>query len=344
MSTMTARELRNTDRIEITTEEDLTEQIQRIGAQFALVQREIGKVLIGQHKLVEKMLIALLADGHILLEGAPGLAKTTAVKALASCLHAQFSRIQFTPDLLPADLIGTQIYSPQNNEFRTRKGPIFCHVLLADEINRAPAKVQSALLEAMQEHQVTIGEQSFPLPELFLVMATQNPLEQEGTYPLPEAQLDRFLFKLHVHYPTREEEKLLLQSIYKLAQTKPCPVMQVSEAREARNALANIYLDDRLENYILDIIGATRQPRQFGLDALTPLIQVGVSPRASMGLVKAAKAAALLAGRHFVTPHDIKHIAADILRHRIVLSYQADAENLTPDAVISEILNTLPIP
>ncbi|RME80481.1 MAG: MoxR family ATPase [Caldilineae bacterium] len=305
---------------------------------------EIGKVLVGQETLVSRVLIALLADGHILLEGVPGLAKTLTIQTVAEAVAAQFSRIQFTPDLLPADLVGTQIYNPRTAEFTVHKGPIFANLVLADEINRAPPKVQSALLEAMQERQVTIGDETFKMHDLFMVMATQNPIEQEGTYPLPEAQLDRFMLKVHVGYPSRDEERLIIERMTAPHQPAARPVVNVYTILNARNTVNQIYVDDKIKEYVLDLVAATRTPKGKGLRDLRPFIAFGASPRASINLVKAARAYAFLCGRDYVIPEDIKEIAHDVLRHRIITTYEAEAQNVTTDQIISTILDHIPVP
>jgi MoxR-like ATPase len=302
------------------------------------VTDEVGRRLVGQTAMMERLLIGLLTGGHVLLEGVPGLAKTLAVRTLAEILHATFSRIQFTPDLLPADVIGTMVYDQKSQEFRPKKGPLFAHIVLADEINRAPAKVQSALLEAMQEHQVTIGNQSYPLPEPFLVLATQNPIEQEGTYPLPEAQLDRFLFKVKVDYPSRLEEREVL---LRMSAGEPIAVSRVLEPEgilAARKAIAAIHLDQRLVDYIVDLVRATREPSSVGLSPLAPLIAFGASPRASIALAQASRAHAWLQGRTYVVPEDVRALAPDVLRHRLVLTFEAEAEDVTTDAVVAQIV------
>ncbi len=308
------------------------------------VTEEVGRRLVGQTAMVERLLIGLLTGGHVLLEGVPGLAKTLAVRTLAEILHATFSRVQFTPDLLPADLVGTMIFDQKTQEFHPKKGPLFAHIVLADEINRAPAKVQSALLEAMQERQVTIGGTTYPLPEPFLVLATQNPIEQEGTYPLPEAQLDRFLFKVKVDYPTRLEEREVL---IRMSAGEPIPVDRVLEPSailSARKAIAGIHLDQRLVDYIVDLVRATRTPAAVGLDALAPLIAFGASPRASISLAQSSRAYAFLQGRTFVVPEDIRALAPDVLRHRMVLTFEAEAEDVTSDAVIAQLLVAVKAP
>jgi len=308
------------------------------------VTEEVGRRLVGQTAMVERLLIGLLTGGHVLLEGVPGLAKTLAVRTLAEILHATFSRVQFTPDLLPADLVGTMIFDQKTQEFHPKKGPLFAHIVLADEINRAPAKVQSALLEAMQERQVTIGGTTYPLPEPFLVLATQNPIEQEGTYPLPEAQLDRFLFKVKVDYPSRLEEREVL---IRMSAGEPIPVDRVLEPSAilaARKSIAGIHLDQRLVDYIVDLVRATRTPAAVGLDTLTPLIAFGASPRASISLAQASRAYAFLQGRTFVVPEDIRALAPDVLRHRLVLTFEAEAEDVTSDGVIAQLLSAVKAP
>ena len=321
-----------------------TERIQRQTLFIHDLLAEINKVMVGQEPLVERVLIALLADGHVLLEGVPGLAKTLLIKTVAQAINARFSRIQFTPDLLPADLLGTQIYNPRTGEFSVHRGPIFTNLLLADEINRAPAKVQSALLEAMQERQVTIADSTFPLDQLFLVLATQNPIEQEGTYPLPEAQVDRFMLKVVVDYPSRNEERLILDRMTGAPLPEIRPVVSPQDILAARDAVRNIYVDDRIKEYVLDIITATRFPERARLDALRPLIEFGASPRAGIFLILAARAYAFLKGRGYVTPDDIKYLAPDVLRHRVITSYEAEAENITSAQLVQEILNRIDVP
>jgi MoxR-like ATPase len=305
---------------------------------------ELGRVIVGQHAMLERLVIGLLADGHVLLEGVPGLAKTLAVRTLASTLSASYHRIQFTPDLLPADLIGTMIYNQRSGDFSVQKGPIFTNLLLADEINRAPAKVQSALLEAMQEKQVTIGGQTFPLSELFLVLATQNPIEHEGTYPLPEAQVDRFMFKLVVTYPERREERQVLDRMTAGPEPTARPVLPPERILAARRLVQGIYADERIKEFVLDLITATRDPAAVGLSELTPLIEYGASPRAAIFLLRAAKAHAFLQGRPYVTPDDVKALGLDVLRHRVILTYRADAEGMGPDAVLTRLLEVVPVP
>jgi len=323
---------------------ELNEKIQQASSFVELLQMEIGKAIVGQKNMVERLIISLLANGHILLEGVPGLAKTLAIKSLASAINAKFSRIQFTPDLLPADLIGTMIYNQKKEEFTLRIGPVFANFVLADEINRAPAKVQSALLEAMQERQITIGEHTLKLEEPFLVLATENPLEQEGTYPLPEAQVDRFMMKVIVNYPTREEEKLILQQ--NTAKSIPVinKVVEPAEIIKAREVVKEVYLDEKIEKYILDIIFATRNPEDYGLAKLKTLIHYGSSPRGSIFLAQASKSMAFIRRRGFVVPEDVRSLCHDVLRHRIGLTYEAEAENITTDDIISEILNKIEVP
>jgi MoxR-like ATPase len=312
------------------------------------VLTQIRKVIVGQDALVERLLIALLADGHMLLEGVPGLAKTLLVKTAAQAIQAQFSRIQFTPDLLPADLLGTQIYNPRSGDFSIHKGPIFANLVLADEINRSPAKVQSALLEAMQERQVTIGGQTFPLDPLFMVLATQNPIEQEGTYPLPEAQVDRFMFKTLLSYPSREEERLIIQRMSATATVATAlesvqPVLTPQQLVQAREAARQVYVDDKITGYVLDLVTATRNPNGILAD-LRPYIAYGASPRAGISLVQAARALAFLRGRSYVSPDDVRHNAADVLRHRILVTYEADIEGITSEDIVQRILDQVPVP
>jgi MoxR-like ATPase len=305
---------------------------------------EINKVMVGQEALVQRVLIALLADGHVLLEGVPGLAKTLLIKTVAQAIQADFSRIQFTPDLLPADLVGTQIYNPRTTEFSVHQGPVFANLILADEINRAPAKVQSALLEAMQERQVTIGDTTYPMDDLFMVMATMNPIEQEGTYPLPEAQVDRFMLKARVDYPSRSEERMIMERMTGAALPVVTPVVTPSEILRAREAVKQVYVDEKIKDYVLDLVIRTRQPGNNGLSDLNTLIQFGASPRASINLILTARAHAFLQGRGFVTPEDIKAIAPDVLRHRIITTYEAEAENITGDHIVRRILDYTPVP
>ncbi len=307
------------------------------------LRQEIGRVIVGQQYMVDRILIGLLANGHVLIEGVPGLAKTTTVTTLAQAMDLSFRRIQFTPDLLPADLIGTLIYTPKTGEFITKKGPIFGNIILADEINRAPAKVQSALLEAMQERQVTIGESTYALEAPFMVLATQNPIEQEGTYPLPEAQVDRFMLKLKVHYPTRAEEREIMDRVDVLHQQPVDAVVRREQILEAREVVNQIYVDDKAKNYIVDLVYATREPESFGL-SLKPLIEYGASPRATIYLQQAARAMAFLQGEGNVFPNDVKQVAMDILRHRVKVTYEAEAENMTSEDIIRKILDSVPVP
>ena len=319
-------------------------QVSQQAEKLTLLRQEIGKVLIGQKTMVDRLLIGLLTGGHILLEGVPGLAKTTAIKALAQALDSKFQRIQFTPDLLPADLLGTMIYVPGTGDFQTRKGPIFSNFILADEINRAPSKVQSALLEAMQEKQVTIGDSTYKLDDLFLVMATQNPIEQEGTYPLPEAQLDRFMLKVKITYPKPDEEmQVLNQALGSVAPTTS-PVLSEADILSMKKTVEQLYIDDQIKRYILSIVQATRNPEDYDLKKLKPLIEYGGSPRATIYLAIAARAEAFLNGRGFVTPQDVKDIAYDVLRHRIIPTYEAEAEGLTSENIIDAVLQAVPVP
>ncbi len=318
-----------------------------IAAEHAFIgrlQEAVAQVIVGQSAMVERLLIGLLTKGHILLEGMPGLAKTLAIKTLAQAVDAQFSRIQFTPDLLPADVLGTVIYNPAQGSFSVRKGPIFAHFVLADEINRAPAKVQSALLEAMQERQVTIGNETFRLQEPFLVLATQNPIEQEGTYPLPEAQVDRFLLKVKIHYPDQEEERLIMRRYLNGDAPQVEKVVSTDALLRAREAAKKVLLSEKIEQYILDIVFATREPARFGLPRLVSLISYGASPRATLALAQASRALAFIRGRGFTTPDDVREICFDVLRHRIGLTYEAEAENINQEGIIQQILQTVPIP
>lgn len=310
----------------------------------SLVTHGMDQTIVGQKHLVDSLLIALLSNGHVLLEGVPGLAKTLAIKTLAQIIDAKYSRIQFTPDLLPADVLGTMVYSVQKEQFQVKKGPIFANFVLADEINRAPAKVQSALLEAMQERQVTIGDRTFPLQEPFLVMATQNPIEQEGTYPLPEAQVDRFLLKVVIGYPTKEEEKLIIRQNIGNEKKEVKPLLKPEEILEVQKVVEQIYLDEKIERYIVDIVFATRFPADFGLNDLTGIIAFGASPRASISLARASKAYAFLRGRGYVIPEDVRAVCHDVLRHRIGVTYEAEANNITPDEIISDILDKVEVP
>jgi MoxR-like ATPase len=322
---------------------ELTRRVEGASAFLETLEHEVRRVLVGQRDMLEKLLIGLLADGHILLEGVPGLAKTTAVSVLARAVDTEFKRIQFTPDLLPADLLGTQIWHQATGQFTTRKGPIFSHLILADEINRSPAKVQSALLEAMQERQVSIGGETHPLPSPFLVLATQNPLEQEGTYPLAEAQADRFMLKVKVDYPAREEEREILRRVSGAEQEAIRPVCSVQDILAAREIARDILLEKPVEDYILNLVFATRYPDQFGLSELAPLIQVGASPRASIFLARAARAQAFLRRRGFVTPDDVKRVARDVLRHRLGLSFEAEAEGVNADELIGRLLDRIEV-
>ncbi len=325
--------------------QELNARIEKQSAFVDLLTLEMGKVIVGQKHLVESLLIGLLSDGHILLEGVPGLAKTLAINTLSDAIDAKFSRIQFTPDLLPADLTGTLIYSQKNEEFTVKLGPIFANFVLADEINRSPAKVQSALLEAMQEHQVTIGDNTYRLPKPFLVMATQNPLEQEGTYPLPEAQVDRFMLKVKIGYPKKEEERQIIrQNMLGAAFPKAAPVVTTNAILQAREVVAQVYMDEKIERYIVDIIFATREPAEYGLDRLAMMIGYGCSPRASIALAKAAKAYAFIKRRGYVIPEDVRAVCPDVMRHRIGLTYEAEAENITSEDIITEILNAVEVP
>ncbi len=323
---------------------ELNERIERQSAFVDALMLGMNQTIVGQKHLVESLLIGLLSDGHILLEGVPGLAKTLAIKTLAQLIDADFSRIQFTPDLLPADVIGTLIYSQKKDEFSVKQGPIFANFVLADEINRAPAKVQSALLEAMQERQVTIGDETFRLPAPFLVMATQNPIEQEGTYPLPEAQVDRFMLKVVVNYPQKEEEKLIIRQNIGEAKAVGKPILKVDDILEARKVVREVYMDEKIERYIVDIVFATRFPEEYGLKDLKSMISFGGSPRASINLALAARAYAFIKRRGYVIPEDVRAVAFDVLRHRIGLSYEAEANNMTSEEIINEILNAVEVP
>ncbi len=323
---------------------ELNERINRESAFIDLVNNEMSKVIVGQKQLTEGLLIGLLSNGHVLLEGVPGLAKTLAIKTLSQIIKSKFNRIQFTPDLLPADLLGTMIYSQKSEEFVVKKGPVFANFILADEINRSPAKVQSALLEAMQEHQVTIGEETYKLDDPFLVLATQNPIEQEGTYPLPEAQVDRFMLKIIVNYPKKEEEKLIIRQNITGEFPKPDQILTSDDIIKARELVKEVYIDERIENYIVDIVAATRNPELYGLEKFKELISYGGSPRAGISLAKATKAYAFIKRRGYAFPEDVKSICHAVLRHRIGLTYEAEAQNITTEEIISEILNTIPVP
>ena len=323
---------------------ELNEKINKESAFIDILMMEMNKVIVGQKHMTERLLIGLLSNGHILLEGVPGLAKTLAINTLATTIDAKFSRIQFTPDLLPADVLGTQIYSPKNETFSVKKGPIFANFILADEINRAPAKVQSALLEAMQERQITIGDETFKLDEPFLVLATQNPVEQEGTYPLPEAQVDRFMLKVVINYPTKDEEKLIIRNNLAKSFPKANQILKPKQIIAARELVKDVYMDEKIEQYIVDIVFATRFPEKFDLTKFKDLISFGASPRASISLASAAKAFAFIQRRGYVIPEDVRSICHDVLRHRIGLSYEAEAENISSEDIITEILNTVEIP
>jgi MoxR-like ATPase len=322
----------------------LNEKIQRESAFMDVLQMEIGKVIVGQKYMVERLLVGLLANGHILLEGVPGLAKTLSIKTLASAVDAKFQRIQFTPDLLPADLVGTMIFNQKESTFQVKKGPIFANFILADEINRSPAKVQSALLEAMQERQVTIGEQTFKLPEPFLVLATQNPIEQEGTYPLPEAQVDRFMLKVKIGYPSKEEELQIMRANVNGITTAINKVIHPDDIVKARSVVNEIYVDEKIERYILDIVFATRSPKEYKLDKLSSLISYGGSPRATINLALGAKAYAFIKRRGYVIPEDVRAISLDVLRHRVAVTYEAEAEEVTSEQIIQEVLNKIEVP
>ncbi len=323
---------------------ELNERIQRESSFVDLINLEMNKVIVGQKHLVESLLIGLLSDGHILLEGVPGLAKTLAIKSLAQTIDARFARIQFTPDLLPADLVGTMVYSQKKEEFSVKKGPIFANFILADEINRAPAKVQSALLEAMQERQITIGESTFVLDKPFLVMATQNPIEQEGTYPLPEAQVDRFMLKVVINYPKKEEEKLIIRQNLMKTFPETSKIMKPADIMNAREVVKDVYIDEKIQNYIVDIVFATREPAGYKLEKYRDMISWGASPRASISLAQAAKAYAFIKRRGYVIPEDVRAVCPDVMRHRIGLSYEAEANNITSEEIITDILNTVEVP
>ncbi len=323
---------------------EINEKIQRESAFVDMITMEINKVIVGQKHMVERLLIGLLSNGHILLEGVPGLAKTLAINSLANTIDAKFSRIQFTPDLLPADLIGTLIYSQKNEEFIVKKGPIFANFVLADEINRAPAKVQSALLEAMQERHITIGENTYKLEEPFLVLATQNPIEQEGTYPLPEAQVDRFMMKVVVNYPNKEDEKAIIRQNISTNNIRINPIIKTEDIVKAREAVKEVYIDDKILNYITDIVFATRNPNDYNLKSLANMISYGGSPRASINLALASKAYAFIKRRGYVIPEDVRNVCHDVLRHRIGLTYEAEAENITSEDIINEVLNSVDVP
>ncbi len=323
---------------------EINSQVERESLFIQDLLAEINKVMVGQEALVTRVLIGLLADGHILLEGVPGLAKTLLIKTTADAIHGNFSRIQFTPDLLPADLVGTQIYNPKTGEFSVHQGPLFANLVLADEINRAPAKVQSALLEAMQERQITIGDTTYQMDDLFLVMATQNPIEQEGTYPLPEAQVDRFMLKVNVGYPTRAEERVIIDRMTAVTVPTANPVATPADILQARETVKQIYVDDKIKEYVLDLVRVTRDPGSNGLADLQNLVEFGASPRAGIALIQASRAHAYLSGRGFVTPDDIKQLAPDVLRHRIITTYEAEAENITTDMIVKRILDYTEVP
>jgi MoxR-like ATPase len=322
----------------------LNEMVKEESTFITLLRSELGKVIVGQPKMIDRLLIGLLTKGHILLEGVPGLAKTLAISTLAKIIDTDFKRIQFTPDLLPADLVGTMVYNQRTNEFVAKKGPLFSNIILADEINRAPAKVQSALLEAMQERQVTIGESTYKLEEPFLVLATQNPIEQEGTYPLPEAQVDRFMLKLKIAYPSKAEEKLILQRMAKGEIPEVSKVISVDKIMSARKIVADIYMDAKVEDYIINIVFATREPQNCGLTDLKDLISYGASPRATLFLTRAARAHAFIRGRAYVTPEDVKSVGMDVLRHRVITTYEAEAENITPEDIVQKIFDSVEVP
>jgi MoxR-like ATPase len=323
--------------------EAIRRNVEEQSSLVANIRREISRVVVGQEYLVDRLIVGLLANGHVLIEGVPGIAKTTTVKALAQSMDCDFSRIQFTPDLLPADLIGTLVYNPRDGEYSTKKGPIFGNIVLADEINRAPAKVQSALLEAMQEHQVTIGGETFLLDKPFMVLATQNPIEQEGTYPLPEAQVDRFIFKIKVSYPSKAEEREIMDRVDVLHETRTNAVVTKREILDARELVNQVYIDDKAKNYIVDLVRATRNPELFGLD-LKNLIEYGASPRATLYLQQAARALAFMQGEGNVFPNDVKQVAMDILRHRVIVTYEAEAEDITSEDLIRRVLEAVPVP
>ncbi|MBD3289811.1 AAA domain-containing protein [candidate division KSB1 bacterium] len=322
----------------------INEKIKKESVFVDKIMNEVGKVIVGQKYMIERLLIGLLTNGHIHLEGVPGLAKTMAVRTLSAAIQTKFQRIQFTPDLLPADLIGTLIYDQSTGKFMTKQGPIFSNLILADEINRSPAKVQSALLEAMQERQVTIGDETFLLDDPFLVLATQNPIEQEGTYPLPEAQIDRFMLKLQIGYPNKEEELEIMRRMTQKTIPVVMPVVKPQEIISARSVVQEVYMDEKIERYIIDIVFATRNPRDYGLDELEPLIQYGASPRASINLVLAAKAHAFLRHRGYVTPEDVRSIGPDVLRHRVIITYEAEAEEKTAEDIVRQVLNKIEVP
>ncbi len=324
---------------------EINERVKESSSWIQLIRTEIGRVIVGQQYLIDRLLIGLIANGHVLLEGVPGLAKTLSIRTLAASINVQFQRIQFTPDLLPADIIGTLIYNPNDGKFSTKKGPIFANLILADEINRSPAKVQSALLESMQERQVTIGETTYPLPEPFLVLATENPIDQEGTYSLPEAQIDRFMLKLMINYPTREEERQILDRMATTSpQTEVDSVINPDTILDSRKIVNDVYIDEKVRDYIVEIVFATREPEKFELQEIRDFIQYGASPRATISLTLAAKAWAFLQGRGYVTPQDVKSIGMDVLRHRVIISYEAEAEDMSSEDIVKSIFDTVPVP
>ncbi|MBK9071276.1 MAG: AAA family ATPase [Myxococcales bacterium] len=325
--------------------DQLSEQVASMQARFAGLKAEIGKVLVGQDDMVHRLLLGLLAGGHVLLEGVPGLAKTLVIKTLADALDGDFSRIQFTPDMLPGDVVGTQVFNPREGNYSVKKGPVFANLVLADEINRAPAKVQSALLEAMQERQCTIGDQTFALPQPFMVLATQNPIEQEGTYPLPEAQLDRFMIKVRVGYPSKDEEvKIIDRMAGAMAEPSASKIMTLADVLAARQVATHVFVDDKVKRYAVELVAATRDPKANGCASLASLIDNGASVRGSINLIKVAKAHALLAGRSYISPHDVKTVAPDVLRHRVMVSYEAEAQGKTSDVVVAQILENVAVP
>src|SRR6266545_3847391 len=324
--------------------QEITQEVRELGQWIPALRQQVGHVVVGQKYLVDRLLLGLLANGHLLLEGVPGLAKTLTVKTMAAGIQTGFQRLQFTPDLLPADLVGTLIYNPRTGEFTTKLGPIFSNLILADEINRAPAKVQSALLEAMQEHQVTIGDQTFPLPEPFIVMATQNPIEQEGTYPLPEAQIDRFMLMVKVGYPSKTEERQIMDRMTGVLGVRAEPVVTPQELVDARKVVRDVYLDDRVKDYIVEVVFASREPERRGMKELASLIEYGASPRASIALALAARAHAFLRRRGYVTPEDVKAVGPDVLRHRLVLSYEAEAEEVTAEQIVRRVFEVVEVP
>lgn len=325
--------------------DQISDEIVRLQESFGALKAEVGKVLVGQEDMLHKLLLGFLAGGHVLLEGVPGLAKTLVVSTLADATNAEFSRIQFTPDMLPGDVTGTQIYNPREGSYSVKKGPVFANLILADEINRAPAKVQAALLEAMQEHQITLGDETFALAEPFLVLATQNPIEQEGTYPLPEAQLDRFMMKLVVEYPSKDEEIKILDRMAGSAKVPTVNVViDLDDVLRARTAASQIFVDDKVKRYVVDVVAATRDPAEAGMSELTNLLENGASPRASINLIKVAKAHALLGGRSYISPHDVKSIAKEVLRHRILISYEAEAQGKSADDIVDMILDSVEVP